>query len=173
MKLFRYDNREENRAANSLIFKSKVSPREDTVAFLSEELSVAVQGTLSQLDGAIVTNVPRRQAEIRKYGFDQAERLAVALAEKLGLEYLPLLSSHSKRAQKKMSREKRIENADFVLKSTPELTGKTVLIVDDVVTSGASMSVSAGKIKTLGKRMKLYSVSVALAYKDEFDYVYF
>lgn len=173
IKLFRYDNREENRAANSLIYSAKSSPRLDNIDFLASELALAVKSNLQKIEGAVITNIPRRRVAIRKYGFDHAERLARALSRELGLEYIPLLCSKAKRQQKKMSREKRIENASFTLKATPDLTGKTVLIVDDVVTSGASMSVAAKKIRTLGKRIKIYAVSVALAYKDEFDYVYF
>ena len=173
IKLFRYDNREENRAANSLIYSAKSSARNDNIDFLAGELALAVKFNLQKIENAVITSIPRRPGAIRKYGFDHAERLARALALELGIEYIPLLNSGAKRQQKKMSREKRIENASFTLTASPDLTGKVVLIVDDVVTSGASMSVAAGKIKTLGKRIKIYAVSVALAYRDEFDYVYF
>jgi predicted amidophosphoribosyltransferase len=173
IKLFRYDNREENKAANSLIYSAKSSPRLDNIDFLAREICLAIKANLNLAEGSVITNIPRRPTAIRKYGFDHAERLARALAEKLCVEYIPLLYSKAKKQQKKLSREKRIENADFVLKSIPDLSGKTVILVDDVVTSGASMSVAADKIKTLGKRINIYAVSAALAYKDEFDCVYF
>jgi len=173
IKLFRYDNREENRAANSLIYSAKRTGREDVITFISSELTQAVRHSFDNTDGLVITSVPRSKRSLVKYGFDHAEGLAKRVADELSAEYIPLLCSNAKGEQKKMDREARLKNARFDLISTPDLTGKTVIIIDDIVTTGASMVSAAREVRKLGRRITVYSASVSMAYRDEFDYVYF
>ena len=173
IKLFRYDIRDENRAANSLIYALKSSNRKDVVEFLTAELSLSVSASVENISECIFTNVPRRKGAVIKFGYDQSELLAKSLAKRFGAEYKPLLASLSKKSQKQLRKRERLSNADFMLISSEPLGKKTVIIVDDIVTTGASVVSAAKLIRKLG-RVRIVAASVAYAYKDEPDgYVIF
>ena len=58
-----------------------------------------------------------------------------------------------------------MKNADFVLRKSAEgLKGK-VLIVDDVVTTGASMGTAAALIRSLGIK-DIRGLTLAISYPD-------
>lgn len=166
-KLVRYDYSGRTKSASRMIFKMKNKRRDDVIDFVSEELTESLLISNPSLPAdTIVTNVPNRKSAIRSRGFDHAEVLARAVAKKLGLEYMSLLVSEAKLPQKSMKNEDRFKNAKFDLKSEPNIKGRHVIIVDDVVTSGASMGNSASMIRSLGTK-KIIGATVAIAYKDE------
>lgn len=163
-KVFRYKQRDENRAANSLIYSLKRDNREDVLAFAADELCAAMSASVTS-DEVIFTNVPRRRAAIVKYGIDHSADLARRIAKRLGKKYLPLLASKSKVEQKALRGADRLRNADFYVKRKLDLTGKTVIIVDDIVTTGASMASAAMLIRGLGAK-KIWGAALATAYRD-------
>ena len=98
---------------------------------------------LDDFSSAIFTNVPRNQKTISSVGFDHAELMAVGVAERMNAEYLPLLHRRfGGRAQKKLGVKKRSENVDgrFIFNEKYDINGKTVVLVDDVITTGATVS---------------------------------
>lgn len=167
-KVFRYRNREENAVANALIYSMKRDNRADVLNFVTDEVANTLSNFIAENQGVIFTNIPRRKSAIVKYGVDQAKDLARALSGRFDCEYRELLVSKSKRAQKKIRAKERIDNVIFEYrKRNPEaLDGKTVIIVDDVVTTGASVATAASLIRALGAK-KIVAASIASTYKDE------
>ena len=168
IKIWRYRAGETN-AANSLIFSLKKDNRRDVLKYLSDELASAVLNSIKINDNYIVSSVPRSEKSLVKYGIDQSEELGKALAKILGLKYVKLLKSTAKRQQKHAeSREERFKNVEMnVIKRAPDISGKNVILVDDVITTGASMSHAATHIKGLGAK-KIIGAALAIAYKDTY-----
>lgn len=168
VKVFRY-RVEGGEAANSLIYSLKRDNRRDVLKFLSEELSSSVLNSVNVNESYIVTSIPRIESSIVKYGIDHAEMLARSVAKILGLKYEKLLISKSKLQQKHAEgREERIKNIDFRIKTgTKNITGKNVILIDDIVTTGASMGHAATLIKGLGAK-RIIGASIAIAYKDSY-----
>lgn len=170
IKLFRYKPSEspnERIPANQLIYNAKRNKRIDLFDLLSDDICHAIKASID-FDGYIVTSVPRDKKRIKKYGFDHSECLAKAIAKKLGLEYKKILKSKSKKAQKKTHGEERIKNAVFDYKrSLPDLKGAKILLVDDIVTTGASLGNSAVLIKGLGVKT-IVGVCIGITYKDKY-----
>ena len=177
VKIFRYIQEEEVTPSNSLIYTLKRSNRRDVVDFLSDELVRSIKFSLPDFQEFMITNVPRRPSAIKKYGYDHAAILAKAIAKKLGIEYRSMLKSKTKKAQKKLSYTERHENARTLAKKSFDLKGKRIIILDDVVTTGSSLSSAADVLKSLGAK-ELVGASVSVAYKDEYtpfpksEYVY-
>jgi ComF family protein len=150
-----------------LIYVAKRNKRFDLFDLLSDELCHAIKASLNY-DGYVVASVPRDKKRVKKYGFDHSECLAKAIAKKLGLNYEKILISKSKKAQKKTHGEERLKNAVFdYRKSLPNINGKKVLLVDDIVTTGASLGNSATLIKGLGAK-SIVGVCIAVTYKDKY-----
>lgn len=164
-KLVRYNSGDSKDVIRSLIYLMKYKNRRDLLEFISSDMAESVKYSLQLPGDTIVTHVPNRKVAIYNRGFDHGEVLARAVAEKLGYEYAPLLRSLSKKPQKNFTLDKRYGNARFELIAEPDLKEKCVLIVDDVVTSGASMGNSAFLIRSLGAK-NIYGASIAIAYRD-------
>ena len=168
IKVFRYEAGEET-PGNMLIYRLKRDNRSDIVDFLASELSEAIKSSVEINENTIITSVPRRRAEKLKYGIDHAQLLAKRVSKNLCVTYRSLLISKSKKPQKKTrSSEERLGNAKFKLKNeNADLSGKTVILIDDIVTTGASMGSCAFQIKALMPK-KIIGASLAIAYKDSY-----
>ena len=164
-KVFRYIPREENRLPNSLIFALKQANRRDVVRRSADELMTAIGASETDFSGYTVTSIPRRRAAINKYGYDHSAALARELARRLGATYSPLLVSKARRAQKGLHGNERTKNTTYVIRRGATLKSDRVLIVDDVITTGASMSEASEHLKTLGAKT-VVAATLSIAYKD-------
>lgn len=166
IKCFRYLNRNDATPGNALIYSLKRDNRSDVLKRCADELEYAIRNSISDPGGYIFTNVPRRKSAIIEHGIDHSELLARELAKRFDAEYISLLKSNAKKPQKSLETADRFKNADFYFSKNIDLTGRAVLLVDDIITSGASMSKAASLIRSLGSR-EINAVSLAIAYKDQ------
>ena len=166
IKCFRYLNRNDATPGNALIYSLKRDNRSDVLKRCADELESAIRNSISDPGGYIFTNVPRRKSAIIEHGIDHSELLARELAKRFDAEYISLLKSNAKKPQKSLETLDRLKNADFYISKNIDLTGRAVLLVDDIITSGASMSKAASLIRSLGSR-EINAVSLAIAYKDQ------
>lgn len=100
----------------------------------------------------LVTWVPLSRRRLRERGYDQARLLARSTARELGLPLTPTL--HKQRNTQPQSgtgdaakRRANIAGA-YRMKQGADVTGKRVLLMDDIVTTGATLSECA---RVLGK----------------------
>ena len=102
----------------------------------------------------LITWVPVSRKRCRTRGYDQAELLCRAAARELGMEPLLMLAKQTdNRAQSSLTgAEQRFENAKGVYCAVqPErFAGKRVLLIDDIVTTGATMSECARVLRKAG-----------------------
>lgn len=114
----------------------------------------------------IITAIPLSKKRERERGFNQAECIARAVSEHSGIPYARLLERNKvTKAQAKLSAAERQENVADAFQISPqrnlELTGKTVILVDDVVTTGATLHEAA---KTLRQTGDGHIICVTVAY---------
>ncbi len=89
-------------------------------------------------DVDIVTWAPTGARRRRQRGFDQAEEIAATVGRQLGLPVRRLLArTDSAEAQTGKGRLDRLGGPEFAAR--PGLNGRGVLVVDDVVTTGATL----------------------------------
>jgi competence protein ComFC len=102
----------------------------------------------------LVIPVPTATSRVRQRGFDHADLLARMLANKLKLQKgKPLIRFGQTRqvGVSRLSRLRQLEGSYFVRK--PELVaGKNILLVDDVVTTGATLRAATKELKKAGAR---------------------
>jgi len=111
----------------------------------------------------LVVPVPADPSRLKERGFNQAKDLSQVVSERLGVMHMDIL--HRRKGalhQTGLGRHKRWENlkGSMIPKKQLDLRGLTVLVVDDVVTTGATLDEAARTLKALGAE-KVYGVSLA------------
>jgi predicted amidophosphoribosyltransferase len=110
-------------------------------------LADALAALVPDLDGLVVTWAPTSDARRRERGFDQAELLARAVARRRGLPVMALLRRRPGPAQAGRGVGDRWAHPGFVARRR---WSGPVLLLDDVATTGATLSAAAGALRAAG-----------------------
>ena len=165
--LFFY-HRDRNKVQNRVLYTIKRKKYTDLFEFIAKELAPSVERLLAaekiSKSDCVLTYIPRNPKSVKKYGLDQSILLSQALARELDLNPpIALLERVGGKEQKKLDRRSRSKNTDesvflrekfsiseknLIQKSFPDIKdmsvggiieNKTVLVLDDIITTGASM----------------------------------
>lgn len=99
-----------------------------------------------------LTFVPLSKERLAERGFNQAEILANAIAKAFDKEVLDLIyRSKNTPKQSTLSQKERLENLkdSIKIKTPTSLKGKTVVLIDDVFTTGTTLNECAGVLRKL------------------------
>lgn len=107
------------------------------------------------IGGELLAAVPVHAQRRRERGFDQAELLAREVGRRLGLPFVPVLERAARTsAQHELGRTARAGNVGgaFMVsdRMRAHLAGRWVILVDDVVTTGATLNACATALLTAG-----------------------
>ena len=104
-------------------------------------------------DVEVVIPVPLHKRKKRKRGFNQSEIFAKGLstAMQIPCDTKTLVRTTASKTQTKKSRFKRWENVKeiFAITDTASLKGKHILLVDDVITTGATIEACVNQLLTI------------------------
>lgn len=160
-KLIFYRERRRKEPQNRLIYFLKKHPNRRMFRFLAGELLPLAEAELSALglgekkEEAVLVPIPRGRKGRAEYGFDQAEFLCAELSRCLAVSVSPVIKRHlGGKEQKKMDRRNRFRNIRhlFWVSDVSAVRGKCVLLVDDIVTTGASMAACTELLQKAGAR---------------------
>lgn len=108
----------------------------------------------------IIVPVPLSRPKLREREFNQSELISLPIAEKFRIQHSAgnLIRLSNNKAQAKLKAQSRFKNIQgaFAVKNKDEFYGRNVLLVDDVLTTGATCSEAARALKESGAK----SVSV-------------
>ena len=110
-----------------------------------------------------IMGVPMTEKATKKRGYNQAALLAECLAERMQKPAISPVVKHKETAsQKSLTRKERESNLDgcFRVASRGEIKGKRILIVDDVLTTGATVFALADVMSRAGAA-KVYALTFA------------
>lgn len=157
---------EKDKALQSFIHSIKYNKRFLNAKFLGTLISNELEEQIKDWNINLIIPVPLHHLKKAERGYNQSEFIVKGLGSKLKIPY-------SSRALKRVrytetqtafnlaEREKNISNA-FKVKNRKKITGKNILIVDDVITTGSTIK-ECGKALLEGGAKSVYACSVAIA----------
>jgi ComF family protein len=149
-------------SAADVVHALKYGARPALAAPLGPELAAAIPAPWSSPD--LVLEVPLHPSRERERGYNQAAMLADALAEALAAPRgaRSLVRLRATRPQARLSERARRANVEgaFALRRPASLAGRRVLVVDDVMTTGATLDACLSALGEAGAK----AAGVALAW---------
>jgi competence protein ComFC len=134
--------------ARELIARAKYRRRQAALPFLATELARRVREEVSVVD--LVTWAPTTAPRRRERGFDHAEVLARGVGAALARPVVPTLRRVGREAQTGRLRAERLDGPGFATLAAGRVAGRAVLLVDDVVTTGATLTRAARELRAAG-----------------------
>ena len=134
---------------------------------LGEALSRQMSKFVKQLEWPInlLVPIPLGRVRLKERGYNQVAMVALPLAMQLGMNYSPgaLVRARETRSQVGLSASERQKNVqDAFLAHAKKVSGHTVLLMDDVSTTGATLSSAADALYAAGAR-DVYAITIARA----------
>ncbi len=149
-----------------LILALKYQGRTSLVPFLADRMAEETLRRLGNRPADLALPVPLHPTRLRERTFNQAELLAGAVARRVGIpcETELLIRCRPTRPQAELTREERSRNVRgaFDLRQGSPVKGQRLLLVDDVLTTGATAEACAKLLKSAGAQ----SVWVVTAARD-------
>ena len=130
-------------AGRELVARLKYRNARSSVPFLARGMAALVR-----VEVDVVTWAPTTPARLRDRGFDQARLLARAVASRQGLPCRRLLRRAAGPAQ--TGRDAAARRVGPVFTVPRPVDGRRVLLVDDVVTTGATVAAAARALREAG-----------------------
>ena len=147
---------------NQLIYRLKRMPNRRMAEFVARELSHGVREELITLgrnefpERVCVVGIPRSRRAKNLNGHDQSPFLAEALADEMGLSYVNAIGRRfGGKEQKTLTARDRFRNIGDLFYATKEseaVKDRCVILLDDVVTTGASMAACAKLLRDCGAK---------------------
>lgn len=117
----------------------------------------------------IISWVPLSKQRLRKRGYDQAQLLASTVSDRLGIPCVPVLKKtrHTKPQSRTGNMEKRRSNISeaYTAINVEQIKGKRILLIDDIVTTGATFSECSRTLGMAGAD-RVYCAAAARKRKD-------
>lgn len=127
-------------------------------------MSDCVENNLDCRSIDVISWIPLSKKRLRQRGYDQARLLAEEIAAKTGLPCRQLLQKVKNNSAQSLTRDakQRHENVAgvYALDDGADVSGLRILLVDDVVTTGATMSEAARILRKAGAK-SVFGVTLA------------
>lgn len=127
-------------------------------------MSDCVENNLDCRSIDVISWIPLSKKRLRQRGYDQARLLAEEIAAKTGLPCRQLLQKIKNNSAQSLTRDakQRRENVAgvYALDDGADVSGLRILLVDDVVTTGATMSEAARILRKEGAK-SVFGVTLA------------
>ena len=145
--LFPYDNQKVRR----ILLEYKKADLLANEKVYTEFMSRAKKKMLFLPKADLITFAPRTHRRRAKYALDQSEKMAQCLSELFDLPLEKLLKRRPfSRPQHRLNAAGRKKNAEKFFRPVRSLAGEDVLLIDDIVTTGATAREAARVLKEAG-----------------------
>ena len=154
---------------NRILFRIKDHPAAGAIEFLTGELAESLTALMKDAEirsaSAVLAYLPRSRRSAAISGTDQGKRLAYGLSQRMGIPVAEVIRRHRgrERQQKHLNYSMRRKNAKetYTVSKNVSLKGKTVILIDDIVTTGSTMAAGTRLLRGIGAE-RVYALSVAV-----------
>ncbi len=122
----------------------------------AEPLAGYMAETLPYLDPTtLITYIPAATSRVRQRGYDQARLMSRELVKQLQLSSVSTLARLGQSRQVGASRAQRRQQMEHAFRPLHQavITKRSILLVDDVLTTGATLEAAAKVLKTAGAKI--------------------
>ena len=134
---------------------------------MADEIAKTLKQRFEGVDFDFITCVPMTDKKKRKRGYNQSELLAQELSDILNIEYKQLLEKPRDTASQRYSsvQERKVNlYGAFDVRDKESVKGKTVLIIDDVKTTGSTLAECSAMLMANGAKA-VYAASLCVTDK--------
>lgn len=145
--LYHYD------CVREAIFRFKYEGRREYASFFGKEMARCFGANIKSWGVQAILPVPLYAGKEKIRGFNQARELGAELGARLGLPLCDRMMIREKDTipQKELTRFERQKNLKKAFKIVQnDVKYETIIIVDDVYTTGSTMDAMAGELKAFG-----------------------
>ncbi len=151
--------------AKAIICRYKFLKLPQLATPMSAEMVAVIKRSYATVDFDCVTYVPMTFFKFFKRRFNQSYLLANSISKELDIPLEKvLLKKPGAKTQKHQNRRERFKNIRNKFCVRSDVHGKTILLVDDVMTTGATLSECARVLKLAGAK-RILTVTYAITYK--------
>lgn len=144
-------------AIKKLVKALKYRSASSVVDVLGKLLVAKIENVMPNIDNdmSVIISVPLHKRRIRERGFNQSELLAKYLADKINIPIEKNILIKTKNTPSQVmafSRRERLNNlkGSFDVRDEDKIKNKTVILVDDVITTGATIIEASHTLKKAG-----------------------
>ncbi len=144
----------------------KYRNRRDLAEVLSRPLSELILAELgerfeSRGQKLLIVPIPLSPQKLRTRGYNQTALLAESLGRQLQIPVAPVLAKIIETpSQMSLSRSKRLENLKGAFEATRLLRGTSIILIDDIITTGATLREARKALRDAGAK-KIFSFALA------------
>ncbi len=149
-----------------LLHKLKYKGHENIGVYMGKWMGTELKACDAYRDIDVVVPVPLHKKKLRKRGYNQVAKFGKEIAAALNIDYNDkvLLKRTSVRTQVFKSRTTRYNEDDnlFEIQNGEQLMNKNILLVDDIITTGATVEACAHALNKIeGIRLSLATLAIA------------
>ena len=148
-----------------LLHNLKYKGYEDIGVFLGEWLGNELKTIETFNDIDVVIPVPLHKNKLKKRGYNQVDKFAQEIAKALAVGYndkalIKITSTKSQVTKKRLARWQ-ITTELFAIEHPDQIENKHILLVDDIITTGATLEACINVLKT-AKNVKISIATMAI-----------
>ena len=153
-----------NSKVQNLIHSLKYKGKTEVGVLMGKLLAQKLKESELYKDIDLIIPVPLHQKKLRLRGYNQSEYIAIGLGKEMEIPFTTtnLARKKATESQTKKARYTRFENMlqVFEIKNAEELKDKHILLIDDVITTGATLEACGNVLLNVGiKKLSIAAIA--------------
>ncbi|MGB1308642.1 MAG: ComF family protein [Oceanihabitans sp.] len=149
-----------------LLHKLKYKGHEDIGVFLGQWLGNELASLANYKNIDAVIPVPLHKKKLKKRGYNQVAKFGIEIAKALQVDYIDnvliKITNTTSQVTKKRFARWQSKKELFALRNPEKINNKHILLVDDIITTGATLEACAN-VLTKAKNVKISIATMAIA----------
>lgn len=158
-------------AAKESLYRFKFGGNPYSANYFSDRMCENINKAFKDVSFDYITSIPMHRKKKRERGYNQAELLARKISKGTDIKYKTLLTQPkpSSTQHKLITVTDRFLNVKDRFKASKQslIEGKTILVIDDIMTTGATLSEAARQLKLSGANKVFCATALKTVYKKK------